>query len=188
MWGSSRHFASIYCHRRIPVLKWLTKILRSAQHQQKFMALQFLHQSSDQKHTTEIKPFSFDERDQLIPKKNRKSLRRTWSRKKWLISFTLVPASNSKTAWSTAEISNADIHCVKGHEVFYMVTFLYYLVSLKTGPYTWAKTRSCKTDVTTDGYFCHICIPPTTEKYKTLHWWQNTIFYPTPLPFTGRQT
>lgn len=31
-------------------------------------------QSSDQKHTTEIKPFSFDERDQLIPKKNRKSL------------------------------------------------------------------------------------------------------------------
>ena len=141
-------------------------------------------ESSDRKHTNEIKPFSFDERDQLIPKRNMKSLGRTWSRKKWLINFTLAQClplkTNSKTAWSTAEISNADTHCVKGHEVFCMITFLYYLVSLKTGPYTWAKTRSCKTDVMTDGYFRHICTHPTTEKYKRLHWWQNTIFYPTP--------
>jgi len=51
-----------------------------------------------------------------------------------------VPASknkkDSKTACSTVEISNADVHCVKGYEVFYMITFLFYLVSLKTGPYT----------------------------------------------------
>jgi len=38
-------------------------------------------ESSERKHTTEIKPFSFDERDQLIPKRNMKSLGRAWSRK-----------------------------------------------------------------------------------------------------------
>jgi hypothetical protein len=38
-------------------------------------------ESSDWKCTTEIKPFSFDERDQLIPKRNTKPLGSTWSRK-----------------------------------------------------------------------------------------------------------
>ena len=51
VWGTSRFFASIYCHSRTPVLKWPTKMVRSAQHQQKFMVLQFLHQSRQIRNT-----------------------------------------------------------------------------------------------------------------------------------------
>ena len=38
-------------------------------------------ESSDRRSTTELKPFNFDERDQLIPERNAKPLGSTWSRK-----------------------------------------------------------------------------------------------------------
>jgi hypothetical protein len=74
-----------------------TVTAKSAQHQQKFMALQFLYQSSDQKCTTEIKPFSFDERDQLIPKRNAKPSGRTWSKNSgYQFHTSPVPASKKR--------------------------------------------------------------------------------------------
>ena len=38
-------------------------------------------------------------------------------------------------------------------QLHYMIAFPYYVVSLKTGPYTGVTTRCCKTVVITDGYF-----------------------------------
>jgi hypothetical protein len=55
-------------------------------------------ESSDQKCTTEIQPFSFDERDQLIPKRNAKPTGRTWSRiSGYQFHTSPVPASKKKT-------------------------------------------------------------------------------------------
>jgi hypothetical protein len=54
-------------------------------------------ESSDRKCITEIKPFSFDERDQLIPKRNAKPSGRTWSRNSGYQFHTRpVPASKKR--------------------------------------------------------------------------------------------